>query len=134
MPAAGDQSLRATYVLQGISHDATDSQVRAMVSPLVQRLHDFRRLSRHAGAASGLKAYRIQVDAADDPWIMNPVNWPAGLRVRPWTVKQEQEPFLAGHGSARLPQRRASRSGDNGQRSASGPGSTRVWFNRNVAQ
>ena len=134
MSAAGDQSLRATYVLKGISHDATDSQVRAMVSPLVQRLHDFRRLSRHAGAARGLKAYRIEVDAADDLWIMNPVNWPAGLRVLPWTVKQQQEPFLAGHTSLQPRQQRPSRSGGQGRRSASGPGSTRVWFNRNVAQ
>ena len=134
MSAAGDQSPRATYVLEGISHDATDSQVRAMVSPLVQRLHDFRRLSRHAGAARGLKAYRIEVDAADDPWVMNPVNWPAGLRVRPWTVKQQQEPFLAGHTSLQPRQQRPSRSGGQGRRSASGPGPTRVWFNRNVAQ
>ena len=51
---------------------ARDDEVRDMISPLVQRLHYFRRLSRHSGAADGLKAYRFEVDATDDPWIMNP--------------------------------------------------------------
>ena len=131
--AARYQAPRATYVLEGFAHDATDSQVRNMVRPLVQQLHDFRRLSRHAGAKNGLKAYRIQVDPADDPWIMNPVNWPAGLRVRPWTVKQQQEPFLAGQPSHQYLRHPSSRSGDRDQRSAGSYGSTRVWFNRNAA-
>ena len=134
--AAREQSSRATYVLEGIAHDASDSQVRAMVSPLVQRLHDFRRLSRHAGAASGLKAYRIEVDAADDPWVMNPVNWPAGLRVRPWTVKQRhEETFRAGEADRQPRQQQQSWwGGARFQRPTSSTTSTRVWYNRNSAQ
>ena len=105
-----------------------------MVSPLVQRLHDFRRLSRHAGAASGLKAYRIEVDPADDPWVMNPVNWPAGLRVRPWTVKQQQEPFRAGQAARQLRHQQPLQGGDRFQWPFSGSTATRVWYNSNTAQ
>ena len=50
MPDDGDKQARATYVLEGISPEATDDQVRAMVSPVVRRLHDLKRLDRHAGA------------------------------------------------------------------------------------
>ena len=135
MPADGDQRARATYVLEGISPEATDSQVRAMVSPVVQRLHDFRRLDRHAAAATGLKAYRIQVDPDDDPWVMNPVNWPAGLRVRRWTVKQKQRqrPFPAAtQSSGEHRQRHSARGEGRVQWPVRGPGSTRVWFNRNA--
>ena len=130
--AEADQTPRATYVIEGIAPAARDDEVRDMISPLVQRLHYFRRLSRHSGAADGRKAYRFEVDATDDPWIMNPVNWPAGLRVRHWTdkLRGQQQPFPA-HRSSQQSYHQRPTWNANGS-SSRGAGSTRVWFNRNT--
>ena len=130
----GERPTRASYVLEGIAPDATDNQVRAMVSPLVQGLHELRRLKRHSGAASGLKAFKIQVDAADHPWIMNPANWPAGLRVCPWTVKQKHGRFQSDYAARHQEQQCSSRSRDHNQRYDRGSTSSRTWFNRRTHQ
>ena len=58
---------------------------------LVRNLHQCHE-ARHGGAQPGAKAYRIVVDSADGPAILNPVNWPAGLRVRAWPG-QHTRPF-----------------------------------------
>ena len=132
-PSSGEHPNRAAYVLEGIAPDATVGQVRAMVSPLVQRLHEIRQLRRHSGAASGLKAFKIEVDSADHPWIMNPANCPAGLRVRPWTVKQAQERFQPS--AVQHEQHMSSRGGGNfGQNFVEGNMPSGAWYHRRTYQ
>ena len=84
-PAEADCAL--PFVLEGVNPEVADSRVRRLVQEVSTSLHNFQRVKRHSGAQRGLKAFRFDVDSADEAAVLNPASWPAGLRVRPWTVK-----------------------------------------------
>ena len=75
------------FLLEGVRPETADSRVRNLVQELTTSLHNFQRVKRHSGARQGLKAFRFDVDRADEAVVMDPSSWPMGLRVRPWTVK-----------------------------------------------
>ena len=75
------------FLLEGIRPETADAHVRNLVLKVTTSLQNFQRVKRHSGARRGLKAFRFDVDARDAAVVMSPSSWPAGLRVRPWTVK-----------------------------------------------
>ena len=75
------------FLLEGVRPETADARVRNLVQTLTPSLQDFQQVRRHSGARRGLKAYRFDVNAADEAVVMNPATCPTGLRVRPWTVK-----------------------------------------------
>ena len=75
------------FLLEGIRPETADVHVRNLVLKVTTSLQNFQRVKRHSGARRGLKAFRFDVDARDAAVVMSPSSWPAGLRVRPWTVK-----------------------------------------------
>ena len=79
----------AAFLVDGFHRDVSDAQVRNLVWPLVSNLHQCQR-ARLRGLQAGARAYRIVVDATDSPAVLNPANWPAGLRVCTWPGQRGQ--------------------------------------------
>ena len=83
------RSSTAAFLIDGIHPEASDAQIRNLIWPLVTNLHQCQ-VARRGRLHSGAKAYRIVVDAADTTAILNPANWPAGLRVDAWSGQRRQ--------------------------------------------
>ena len=70
------------FILERISPDVSEWTVRGFVRDVVYNLYNFHQVPRRDNADS-CKAYIIKVGADDEPYVMNPANWPVGLTVRP---------------------------------------------------
>ena len=79
----------AAFLIDGFHRNVSDAQVRNLVWPLVSNLHQCQR-ARLRGLQAGARAYRIVVDATDSPAVLNPANWPAGLRICTWPGQHGQ--------------------------------------------
>ena len=73
-------SAPATFVLEGVHPDIPDSTAHSVVSNIVCKLSGFKKV--HNGDKASGKSFTFITDGGEDSVIMNPANWPIGLRVR----------------------------------------------------
>ena len=108
------EARRRKYVIEGFRNDASDEDVRDLVSSVVANLYAFCPLPRRDSMP--YKAYMIEVNVTDEACVMNPSHWPVGLTVhfKP-TTRQRRKDF---RGSPRYNNRASGSAGGRDEASA----------------
>ena len=81
-------SAPATFVLEGVHPDIANSTVHRVVCNIVRKLSSFQKV-QNGDEANG-KSFTFIADGGEDRVILDPANWPLGLRVRKMEGKDQQ--------------------------------------------
>lgn len=81
-------SAPATFVLEGVHPGIPDSTVHRVVSNIVRRLSGFQKVY-NGDEASG-KSFTFIADGGEESVVLDPANWPLGLRVRKMEGRDQQ--------------------------------------------